>query len=220
MSRRALFLFFFFYTFFLSAQNTDDILGTWTEIIGKNSITEKWSVPTTVILQHYEVLNELQFVLIRTGITYHFFKNASASLGYDYIYSESFSGENFGLQHRMWEELSFASKYSSFHISYRYRLESTWTRQEPEYALAHRVRYRLKLEHPVYKKTYLTSFNEIFINVNKPYFNQNRFHLGLGYAFHPDLKVEVGYFKNHLNRRHFDRVRLGLVFRTRMFSPN
>ncbi|WP_029038075.1 DUF2490 domain-containing protein [Salinimicrobium xinjiangense] len=218
MSLRVLFLFFCFYPSFLSAQSTEDLFGSWTEIIGRNSLAEKWSVPTTFILQHYEVFNELQFLLLRSGITYHFLSNASASVGYDYIYSESFSGEETVLQHRVWEELSFANKYSSFNISHRYRFESTWTRQEPENALAHRLRYRLKIEHPLYRKWYFTSFNEVFVNLKKPFFNQNRLHLGLGYIFHPNLKVEVGYFKNHFDRRHFDRVRFGLVFRTDLLN--
>jgi len=97
-------------------------------------------------------------------------------------------------------------------------LESAWTRQEPEYALAHRLRYRLKLEHPLYRKLYLTSFNEIFINLKKPYFNQNRLHMGFGYVLQPDIKVEAGYFKNHFNRLHFDRIRFGFVFNTSILS--
>lgn len=221
MRRKVVLLFLLlFKSSLLPAQTIDDHLGSWTEIIGQNLISEKWSIPTTVILQHYEVLNEFQFILLRSGLTYHFSNTSAIALGYDYFYSESFSGENSVIQHRMWEELSLRSNYSKWNISHRYRLESTWTKQEPEYAFDHRLRYRLKLEHPLYRKVYITSFNEIFINLDKPYFNQNRIHVGLGYTLYPDLKLEIGYFKNHFSQLHFDRIRLGLVFKTRILAGN
>lgn len=202
----------------LSAQDTEDLLGSWTEIIGQHEISEKWSIPATVILEHFEVLDKFQFVLLRSGLTYSFSENFSASLGYDYFYSETFSGDNSNLQHKIWEQLSFKSNYSALKVSHRFRLESAWTKGEGEYALAHRTRYRLKLEHPLYKKVYITSFSEVFINLRKPYFNQNRIHAGLGYALDADLKIEIGYFKNHFRLAHFDRIRLGLVFNTRVFQ--
>jgi len=88
MSGKAIFLFIFLQSYFLSAQKTEDLLGTWTELIGQNKIAEKWSIPTTLILQHYEVFDEFQFILLRSGLTYHLSNNLSASLGYDYSYSE------------------------------------------------------------------------------------------------------------------------------------
>lgn len=221
MFRKAVLLFFLFLSSsLLQAQTTDDHLGSWTEIIGQNQISEKWSIPTTLILQHNEVLNNFQFILLRSGISYHFSNSSKVTFGYDYFYSESFNEENSILQHRIWEELSLGRNYLKWNVSHRYRLESTWTKQEPEYAFDHRVRYRLKLEHPLYREFYITSFNEIFINLDKPYFNQNRLHVGLGYTLHPDLKLEIGYFKNHFSRLHFDRIRLGLVFRTRILTKN
>lgn len=218
MSKKVFILLFTLSTSSLSAQNPEDILGSWTEIIGQHKISEKWSIPATVILEHYEVLDKFQFVLLRSGLTYSFTKDLSASLGYDYFYSEAFSGNSSNLQHKIWEQLTFKSNYSALKVLHRFRLESTWTRQEPEYALAHRMRYRLKIEHPLYKDIYLTSFNEIFINFQQPYFNQNRIHTGLGYTIHPDLKIEMGYFKNHFRRAHYDRIRLGLIVNTGIFQ--
>ncbi|NJY61360.1 DUF2490 domain-containing protein [Salinimicrobium sp. CDJ15-81-2] len=218
MSKKAFFPLLLFHSLLLTAQNPEELLGTWTEVIGQNYISEKWSIPTTAILQHYEVLDKFQFILLRSGVNYHFSSKASAAVGYDYFYSEGISGEMTNLQHRVWEELSLKSNFSAWNIGHRFRFESTWTRQEPEYSLAYRLRYRLKLEHPLYKKWYVTGFNEIFINLKEPVFNQNRLHLGVGYAFHPDLKFELGYFKNHFRQAHYDRIRIGIVFRTRMFS--
>jgi hypothetical protein len=213
--------FFFFYLFCgtaLFAQEPEDMLGSWSEVVGRHKLTEQWSIPTTAILQHYEVFDRLQFVILRTGITYNLSKNTSATLGYDYIYSEAYSGENSSLKHRFWEELLLNNKYSGFGISHRYRFESTWTRKKPNYDLSHRIRYRFRVEHLLYKNIYLTAFDEIFIKMNKPNFDQNRLHFGLGYEFHPDFKVELGYLKIHLNTAHFDRVRLAMIFKTDFLS--
>lgn len=218
MSKKVFILLFILSSSSLSAQNPEDLLGSWTEIIGQHKISEKWSIPATVILQHYEVFNEFQFVLLRSGLTYSFSKDFSTSLGYDYFYSEAFSGDNSGQKHSIWGQGTYKRSYASMMMSHRFRFESAWTKQELKDDLAHRMRYRLKLEYPLYKKLYFTAFNEIFVNLEKPYFNQNRVHVGFGYPLYPDLKIELGYFKNHFSRAHFDRLRLGLVFNSRLLK--
>ncbi|MCX2836971.1 DUF2490 domain-containing protein [Salinimicrobium sp. MT39] len=218
MPKKAIFLLSFLYTISLSAQNKEDLLGSWTEIIGQHHISEKWSIPTVALLQHYEMFDKFQFIMLRSGVTYAFSKDFSASVGYDYVYSEAFSEDSFTIQHRVWEEATLKTPFLSPYIAHRFRLESTWKRQEPEYDLSHRVRYRLKFDRPLYKSLYFTAFNEVFINLKEPYFNQNRFHFGLGYSLHQDLKIEIGYLKNHFRRAHYDRIRVGMVFKTRFLE--
>lgn len=218
MLKNALLLPFFLLSFPILGQNPENLTGTWTELIGQNRISENWSIPTTVILQHYEVLDEFQFIILRSGITYKSPENISVSAGYDYFYSESFSEGKIQWQHRAWQELTLGNNYSSFNIAQRYRLESIWSSHERKHELSNRLRYRLKVEHLLYKKWYLTFFNETFLQFEKPYFNQNRLHLGIGNALHPDLKIELGYFKNHFERAHFDRIRLGFYFTTHILE--
>ena len=220
MSKKAFLLILFFYSSFLPAQNSEDLLGSWTEIIGNHKISEKWSIPATGILQHYKILDQLEFLLLRAGLTYGLSETVAGTLGYDYIFSEPFSQGGSKLQHRLWEQLLLSNQYSGLAVSHRYRLESTWTTSAPEDDLSHRMRYRLRLQHKLYRNFYATAFNEVFINMGRPYFNHNRLHLGLGYTFHPDLRFEVGYLKLHFSTGHFDRVRLGLIFKTNIFSEN
>ncbi len=218
MSKRAFLLLFLFYSSSFSAQNPDELTGSWTELIGQHELSEKWCLGTTAISQHYRVFDDFQFLLLRTGLAYRFSGNALVSVGYDYFYSESYSEDRPNVQHRAWGEFNLNSRYSNFAISHRYRFESLWTRQEPQYDLSHRLRYRLKVEHPLYKSIYLSAFNEIFINVGRPYFNQNRMALGLGYRLNPNLRVELGYLKLHFDRAHYDRLRLAMFFKTDLFS--
>jgi hypothetical protein len=217
MSKRAFLLLFLFYSSFFSAQNPDELTGSWTELIGQHELSEKWCFGTTAISQHYRTFDDFQFVLLRTGIAYRFSGNALVSVGYDYFYSESYSEERSKLQHRAWQEFNLSNKYSGFGISHRYRFESIWTRQEPKYDLSQRFRYRFKVEHPLYRNLYLSAFNEIFINVGKPYFNQNRAALALGYHLNPNLRIELGYLKLHFDHAHYDRLRLAVFFKTDLF---
>ena len=218
MSKKAFFLILFFYGSFLPAQNPEELLGFWTEIVGNTRISEKWSIPATAILQQYKFLDQVEFLLLRAGLTYDLSETTAVTFGYDYISSETFSEGEPKLQHRLWEQLLWSIRYSDLAVSHRYRLESTWTSNIPGNALSHRMRYRLRLQHKLYRNLYATAFDEIFINIGRPYFNNNRLHLGLGYIFHPDLRLELGYLKLHFDPAHFDRVRIGLIFRTDLFA--
>ena len=220
MSKRAFLLLFLFYSSFFSAQNIDEMTGSWTEIIGQHSISKKWCIGTTAISQHYRIFDDFQFILLRTGVAYRFSEDALVSIGYDYFFSEAYSEVDSKLQHRLWQEFNLSSRYSQFRISHRYRFESMWTRQEPKYATSQRLRYRLKMEHPLYKKTYISAFNEVFINTEKPFFNQNRLAVALGYHLNLNLRVELGYLKLHFNDAHFDRIRLAMFFKTNFFSED
>ena len=220
MSKKAFFLIFFFYGSFLSAQNPEELTGSWTELIGQHTISEKWCIGTTAISQHYRVFDDFQFILLRTGVAYRFSEDALVSIGYDYFFSDAYSKGGSKLQHRLWQEFNLSSKYSEFRISHRYRFESIWTKQEPAYATSQRFRYRLKMEHPLYRKTYISAFNEIFINIGRPYFNQNRMALALGYHLNSNLRVEIGYLKLHFDDAHFDRVRFAMFFKTDFFSKD
>ena len=56
--------------------------------------------------------------------------------------------------------------------------------------------------------------NELFLNFQDPFFNQNRLQMGLGYVFIPNLKIELGYLKNHFSTTNYDLVRIGIIFNT------
>ncbi|WP_373057786.1 DUF2490 domain-containing protein [Zunongwangia sp. H14] len=200
----------------ISAQNPEGFLGSWTLIAGRHKIAEKWSIPTIAILQYYRVYEDFQFVLARTGISYDLSPQVQATVGYDYFHSEAFEGSAASGkdQNRLFEELVLKNKYKNLGVSHRYRLESIWTSQNDENSLAHRVRYRLNLQYPLYKNLYATAFDEIFTILEKPYFNQNRLHLGFGYVFNPHYKMEIGYFRSNFSTTSYNRVRVAIIFNT------
>ncbi|MDT0677910.1 hypothetical protein [Autumnicola musiva] len=56
----------------ISAQNPENMVGSWMLISGQHKISKNWSIPTITILQHYRVYEDFQFVLARTGLSYRF----------------------------------------------------------------------------------------------------------------------------------------------------
>lgn len=206
----------------LSAQNPQKEVGTWTLMAGIHKISEKWSIPTILILQHYELYNDLQFGLLRTGIGYNITPKVKLTLGYDYLHSEHYGDiDDFSShQNRFFQELSLTNSYSKLGVSHRYRMETSWADNDDQNGPGHRFRYRLKLSHPIYRNLYATAFEEIFISLEEPHFNQNRLEIGLGYMFNPNYKMELGYFKNDFSSKSYNRIWIGMIFNTKLYRNN
>ena len=210
--------FVFFTCLSVGAQKEkEDCLGTWTVVSGKHILSERFSIPTIGILRNYEIFHRYEFVFFRTGLTYKISPRLSGTMGYAYLDSQPFieSPEALGAQqHWLYEELSHKMSLGSLGISNRVRLESRWKRNASDTDLTHRTRYRLMLTHPLGKNFYIKWFNELFVNLQDSFFNQNRWHLGIGYVFSPNVKLEMGYLKNHFPSVHYHRIRIGLLFKT------
>ena len=78
-----------------------------------------------------------------------------------------------------------------------------------------RLRYLLGINIPINKKTleknalYLSSYNEIFMNLEKPLFDRNRLYGALGFVINKNFKVEAGIMAQTLensNRNQFQIV--------------
>lgn len=207
------FLLFFTATF---SQNPTEETGTWNLIAGKHQISEKLSIPTVGIIQTYDLYQKLHFGFFRTGLTYKLTDQINATLGYAYLHLEPYDLESGSIlrRHIIYEEVNLKSNYKKLNIFHRYRFESNFDTKADNHDRSHRMRYRLRLTHPIYKKLYAAVFDEILIVMDEPYFNQNRFSAGLGYTFNPNLTMELGYFKVHFATKNFDRIRLALIFKT------
>lgn len=193
----------------------DLIAGSWVVIAGKNQINKKWSIPTVGILRHYGFFKHHEFDFFRTGITYTSRSKTDFTIGYGYLNGDDYETDKPGtIQHWFYQELSIPKSKTGLPLSHRYRFETRWISKANKTLVNNRLRYRLKWSHPLGKSFYATAFNEIFISFQKPTFNQNRAHIGIGYTFSKKLKVEAGYLKNHFSSTHYDRFRIGIIFKT------
>jgi len=60
----------------------------------------------------------------------------------------------------------------------------------------------------------LSVFDEVFLNLQRPVFSQNRLYFGMGYQATPLLNVQLGYMKNHFSNANFNRVVVTLWYNT------
>ncbi len=202
------------FTIPLSSQDlNENDWGSWVMLYGTNKISNSFDVITEFRLHNYEVFKDLDNQFIRTGLNYRIDSGLSATAGYIYQYSETRSDANVS-ENRLYEEITLKNKYKKLSISHRYRIEHRWINWNGNTDFSNRMRYRLMLSHPLFGKFYVKVFDELFINLQEPIFNQNRLHLGLGYTFAPNLKLELGYLKNHFSSINFDILRIGIVFNT------
>lgn len=198
----------------LNAQDlNEEDWGSWVMLYGTNKISNDFDVITEFRLHHYKIFNDLDNQFMRLGLTYELTPGISVTAGYIHQYSHT--RDNISVsENRPYEELTLKNKFKKFKIAHRYRLEHQWINILGSTKFNNRFRYRFRITHPLSEHFYLMAMNELFLNFQDPIFNQNRMQIGLGYACGPNLKLELGYLKNHFNATNFDILRIGIIFNT------
>lgn len=196
-----LFLLFFYP---IKAQNSD--LGNWWIYFGNKQINEKWNWHHEVQYRNYNFAGDLEQLLVRTGIGYNLTPNNNNVLvGYAFIHNENYTGiddEKIDVnEHRIYQQFITRQTFGRFNLQHRYRFEQRFI--EDDFKM--RLRYFLSLNVPLNQKemndktTYLSAYNEIFVNTETEFFDRNRVFAGVGYKFNSSLKFEVGYMNQILN---------------------
>jgi hypothetical protein len=214
----------------LSAQETgEDKLGSWHMYFGTNRISEKFSIHTEAQLRYYEQGKNFNQLLLRTGLNYHINSDAIATAGYAFIDTDpSFEemaipdGSFFGnqiLEHRIFEQFILKNKVWEFLFEHRYRLEQRFINNTdqsrpgaPVKDTEHRARYRLQVTLPLTDIFFLNFYDEIFINLQREAFGQNRLYAAFGINVTENLSVQAGYLKNHFRTVDFDRLQIGVFY--------
>jgi len=145
--------------------------------------------------------------IIRPGIGYVINPTTSVWLGYALVHTaEPFSKATFN-ERRIWQQLSLNDKFSFGTASSRTRLEE---RLVPSLGddTSLRLRQMFKIwvpltAAPAYS---LVASDEYFLNLNnsdwgpRRGFDQNRAFIGMGYDFDKEIKAEIGYMNQYINR--------------------
>ena len=193
-------------------QNTsENYWGSWIMLYGTNKISNDFDVITEFRLHDYKVFKDLDNQFVRIGLNYRIDHGLAVTAGYIHQYTETKSDLSVS-ENRVYEEITLKNKFRNLSIAHRYRIEHRWINTLGNTDSFNRLRYRLQLSHPLYNKFYVMVFDEIFINLQESIFNQNRLQMGIGYAFGPSFKLELGYLKNHFSSTHYDLLRIGILF--------
>jgi hypothetical protein len=190
--------------------------GNWFIYYGNQAINKKFNWHNEIQYRNYDFIGDTNQLLLRTGLGYNLTENNNnILLGYGFINTQKYI-PNSDLktainEHRIYQQFITRQNFGRIFIQHRYRMEERFL---PNYFQL-RFRYFLSLNIPINKKTmdkgalYLSAYNEIFINYDKPIFDRNRLYVALGFVIDKNFKVETGFMAQTLensNRNQFQIV--------------
>ena len=195
----------------------DSDLGNWLIYIGNKKVNSKWNVHHEVQYRNYNAIGDLEQLLLRTGMGYNLTENNNnVLLGYGFIHSQNYidgSSDKVKIdEHRIFQQFITKQLIGKVGIQHRYRFEQRFVRDD----FKTRFRYFLALTLPLTNEapgnhlTYLSTYNEIFLNGEGDVFDRNRLYVGLGHKFSPNLRMELGYMNQFLRGLNRDQMNVFL----------
>jgi Protein of unknown function (DUF2490) len=182
----------------VSAFAQKDETGNWLMYFGLNRVSDKLSIHTEVQYRNHTIVpNNIEQLLLRTGINYHFSDKAFVTVGYAFVSTYEFESEQKEpefVEHRIWQQFILTNKLDRVKFEHRYRIEQRWVNNE----YSNRFRYRLMLFVPLNKPQmekgalFLGIYDEIFLNTKKEFFDRNRFYAAMGYQLNKTTNIQAG----------------------------
>lgn len=176
-------------------------LGSWNVINTRLSLSKNWSVFNELQLRSQSFYNDHFYYEVKGGVSYNINKNFSLLVGtgkyitYDAEQDGNFQKPVTANETRFWQQLTMNHYLEQLKFEHRYRVEQRWFTT----GYRNRFRYRLSTAVPINKKSiepgafFFTTFNEIFLTNKAPYFERNRFFIGVGYEISKPLIIQPGY---------------------------
>ncbi len=188
-------------------------LGTWYGYTGSKQIDSLFNWHHEVQYRTYNAIDDLEQLLLRTGIGYNLSENNNnILLGYGYILSENYVGDTSDKvsvnEHRIFQQFITKQEFKYLSLQHRYRFEQRFVEED----FKMRFRYFLSLAIPLNiaindeKPFYLSAYNEIFLNTENQVFDRNRLYGALGWKLNSSFRVELGYMNQFLPTTNSDQI--------------
>ena len=198
----------------LYSQKSD--IGNWFIYFGNQKINQNWNWHNEIQYRNYDFIGDTNQLLLRTGIGYNLTENNNnVLLGYAFVnthkYIPNSDQKQESNEHRIFQQFITKQNFGRFYFLHRYRVEERFLPDDFQV----RLRYFLNATIPLNKKTldknaiYFSTYNEIFVNTEKPLFDRNRIYAALGFVINKNFKVEAGFMSQILqqsNRNQFQIV--------------
>ena len=191
-------------------------IGNWFIYFGNQKINQNWNWHNEIQYRNYDFIGDTNQLLLRTGIGYNLTENNNnVLLGYAFVnthkYIPNSDQKQESNEHRIFQQFITKQNFGRFYFLHRYRVEERFLPDDFQV----RLRYFLNATIPLNKKTldknaiYFSTYNEIFVNTEKPLFDRNRIYAALGFVINKNFKVEAGFMSQILeqsNRNQFQIV--------------
>ena len=204
------FLLLFGLTFQMQAQGSD--VGNWLIYIGNKKVNSRFNLHNEIQYRNYDAIGDLEQLLLRTGLGYTFKDNSSnLLLGYGYIVSENYKDENdkYAInEHRIFQQFTSSQTIGSIKIQHRYRFEQRFVERDFKQRFRYFVSFNIPLKIKKNTQTYLSVYNEIFMNTNSPVFDRNRLYGGIGYNINNNIRIEIGYMNQFFEKYNRDQLNI------------
>jgi len=174
--------------------------GTWFVYFGNQKINDKWNIQSDFQYRDYRFLGQRNQFLARAGLGYNLKpQNHNLLLGYAYIATDTYDEFDLNtstkIENRIYQQYLYKNKAGSSSLTHRFRLEERFFPNE----FGLRARYFISVQRPLWSKniakgnTYLSAYNELFVDIKDPKFDRNRLYTGLGIGINESIRVETGY---------------------------
>lgn len=200
MLKKNNYLFLVFVVIAVDFSVAQEHLGSWNVLNFNARINKKWSAFAETQLRSLSFYNEFHYYEYKIGANYALTNNFVTTSGIG-SYNTFSEGGNFktplkNAEIRTWLQLSIKTPIENLIFENRFRFEQRFTSN------GYRNRYRIRLgatlplntKKIVPKTLSLIAWNEIFFTNNEPYFERNRFFIGLGYEFET-FSIQTGYIR-------------------------
>ena len=191
-------------------QSQDYPLGGWYTYNWNTQFKETpWGLDGEIQYTGYEVLGDLDWLLVRAGVTYQpKGSTLKFALGYGHVTFGVFGpSDSKTTENRVYQQLNMPQKFGKrFYFLHRFRYEQRFFRND---LYRSRLRYGLFLNIPLNNTEfnantwYLSVYDELFLNGERQlndgrvlsYFDQNRIYGAIGYVFKKGLSMRVGFMR-------------------------
>lgn len=193
----------------------DSDLGNWMIYFGNKDISDRFNWHHEVQYRNYNAIGDLEQLLLRTGLGYNLTEgNNNILLGYGYILSKNYlelNDEKFDInEHRIYQQFITKQSIGIVNLQHRYRFEQRFVEDDFKLRFRYFLAFNIPLnnEELVDNTTYLSVYNELFINTEANVFDRNRLYGGIGYKVNSDVRFELGYMNQFLGNKNRDQINI------------
>jgi len=175
----------------------DSNFGNWMIYFGNKKFNSKWNLHHEVQYRNYNIVGDLEQLLLRSGLGYNLSENNNILLGYGFILSENYISDTDDKkqvnEHRIYQQYISKQKFKYISLLHRYRFEQRFVENDFKLRFRYFLGVNIPLSQKAVNKFYLSAYNEIFLNTKSPIFDRNRLYGGFGFKINDSLRIEAGY---------------------------